>query len=60
MKKYKVTLYYHTWIDVEVDAPNEEKASLLAYVEAGNDKYNRLLLKHLTATDYYETEEVDE
>lgn len=60
MKKYKVTIYYQTYIDVEVDAPNENEARLLAYIEAGDDKYNRKLLKNLTAADYSEIEEVDE
>lgn len=60
MKKYKVTIYYQTHIDVEVDAPNEEEARLRAYFEAGDDKYKLKLWRNLTAADYSEIEEVDE
>lgn len=40
MKKYEVTLYYHTSITVEVEAENEQDAIDEAYCEAGDSKYD--------------------
>lgn len=40
MKKYKVTLYYHSSITVLVSAENEDDAILKASDEACNEEYN--------------------
>lgn len=40
MKKYSVELYYHTMIEVEVEANSEEEAIAEAYIEAGDKKYD--------------------
>lgn len=40
MKKYEVTLYYHTSITVTVEAENEKNAIEEAYCEAGKSKYD--------------------
>ena len=58
--KYQVTLYYHTYVDVVVDAKDEQDAVLQAYLEAGDSKYDKLLLRHLQADgepDVIESEE---
>lgn len=44
MKKYEVTLYYHTSITVEVEAEDEKDAINLAYCKAGDSKYDRQFL----------------
>lgn len=40
MKKYEVTLYYHTSVTVVVDAENEDEAIEIAYDEACDEKYD--------------------
>lgn len=58
--KYKVTIYYQTHIEVEVDAKSENDARLFAYLEAGDKRYDDQLLSHIVAADYSEVEEIKE
>ena len=44
MKRYEVTLYFHTCIEVEVEANSEEEAIEEAYIEAGDKKYDEQFL----------------
>lgn len=46
MKKYEVTLYYHTSIDVVVEAEDEKEAIDKAYVEGGKSKYDQQFLNN--------------
>ena len=47
MKKYRVTLYYHTNITVEVQAENEQDAEINAEIEASKNEYNQAILSGL-------------
>lgn len=47
MAKYLVRLYYHSFIDVEVEADNEIDAIDAAYCEAEQDKYTDQLMRNL-------------
>ena len=47
MKKYEVTLYYHTNIVVQIKAENEEEAIAVAYEEAGKSKYDQQFLNNV-------------
>ena len=49
MKKYEVTLYYHTYVAVEVEAENEEDAVVEAEIEAGDSKYDGQFLHNAQA-----------
>lgn len=55
--KYKVTLYYHTYCVVDVEADNEEKAIELAQDESG-EEIDKMLLRHLEEDDDPDVEEV--
>lgn len=46
--KYEVTLYFHTYVSVVVEADNDKDAIANAYLESGNEKYDEPLLSHLT------------
>lgn len=46
MKKYEVTLYYHTSIDVVVEAEDEKEAIANAYLEGGKSKYDKEFLNN--------------
>jgi hypothetical protein len=46
--KYEVTLYFHTYVSVVVEADNDKDAIENAYLESGNKKYDKPLLNHLT------------
>lgn len=46
-KKYKVTFYYHTSVEVEVSAENENDALAEAYLEVGKKKYDKALIHGL-------------
>ena len=46
MKKYEVTLYYHTSIEVVVEAEDEKEAIANAYLEGGKSKYNNEFLNN--------------
>ena len=59
MKKYEVTLYFTTSVEVVVEADNEDKARMLAYLEAGDDKYNDEILGNLQAADSSDVVEVE-
>ena len=59
MKKYEVTLYYHTNITVEVMASSEEEAIENAYSEADNPKYNEEILANMYEDDSPDVEEAD-
>lgn len=60
MKKYKVTIYYQTHIEVEVEVSNPDDAVAYAYMEAGKSEYDSQLLAHCQAADYSEVEEINE
>ena len=60
MKKYEVTLYYHTDVTVEVDAKNEKEAIARAYLEVGDKRYDEPLLHNLTVDCDPEVEEIEE
>ena len=47
MKKYRVTLYYHTNITVEVQAENEQDAEVNAGIEASKKEYDQAILSGL-------------
>ena len=47
--KYRVTLYYHTYIEVEVEADSREKAVDEAYCKAGDKEYDQQALHNITA-----------
>lgn len=55
MKKYTVTLYYHTSASVDVMAENEEDAIESAYNKVSNEE----LLEGLTEDDDPDVEEID-
>ena len=60
MKKFDVTLYYHTNVTVTVKAKDEDEALDLAYNEVYKKKYNEQILSNLDeydAPDVYEVEE---
>lgn len=40
MAKYKVTLYYTTHVEVEVEASSKDEAEELGWEEAGKSKYD--------------------
>ena len=46
-RKYKVTFYYHTSVEVEVSAENENDALAEAYLEVGKKKYDKALIHGL-------------
>lgn len=56
MPKYLVTLYYHTFVEVEVKAKNEEEAIENAYYEAGKKKYDSQLLHNIQSDGEPEVE----
>ena len=58
MAKYLVRLYYHSFIDVEVEAENETDAIDAAHCEADQDKYTDELLENLIEDDSPDVEEV--
>ena len=47
LKKFEVTLYYHTNVTVEVEAEDEEDAVNAAYAEVSDDKYSQEILEGL-------------
>ena len=59
LKKYEVTLYFTTSIEVVVEAENEDKARMLADLEAGDDKYNEEILRNLQTADSSDVVEVE-
>lgn len=60
MKKYSVTLYYHTFVEVEVKAKNEEEAVANAYFEAGKKKYDGQFLNNVQEDGAPDVEEIEE
>ena len=58
MKKYEVTLYYHTNITVEVVASSEEEAIENAYCEAGKKKYDNQALQNMQSDGDPDVEEL--
>lgn len=58
MAKYNVTLFYHTYIEVEVEANSEEEAIDQAYCEAGKKEYDNQVLHNITAEGDPEVEEL--
>ena len=59
LKKYEVTLYFTTSIEVVVEAENEDKARLLAYLESGDKKYDEEILRNLQEADSSDVVEVE-
>lgn len=59
MKKYEVTIYYTTSIEVKVEAENEDKARLQAYLKVGSLKYDEEILRNLQATSVPDVVEVE-
>lgn len=57
-KKYSVTLYYHTSIEVEVVAENEQEAIGNAYAEAGKSKYDQEALNNMQSDGAPDVEEI--
>ena len=51
MKKYSVSLYFHTMMTVEVEAENEKAAIRKAYAESDDPKYNEAILRNLQEDD---------
>lgn len=60
MKKYEVTLYYHTSLTVEVEAKNEEDAIANAYAEACDSKYDAQVLNNIQEDGGPDVEEVED
>lgn len=60
MKKYEVTLYYHTSLTVEVEAKNEEDAIANAYAVAGDSKYDDQVLNNIQEDGSPDVEEVED
>lgn len=60
MKRYEVTLYYHTYVTVEVRAENEEDAIADAYEEAGKRKYDGQFLNHVQEDGDPDIEEMED
>ena len=56
MKRFKVTLYYHTNAQVEVEANNEQEARAKAYNEVNSQQ----LLEGLQEDDAPDVEEISE
>jgi hypothetical protein len=59
MKKYEVTLYYHTSVTVEVEAKDEKDAIENAYAEAGKSKYDQQFLNNVQEDGGPDVEEVE-
>lgn len=60
MKKYEVTLYFHSSITVEVEAVNEREAILDAYCEAGDSKYDEQFIHNAQADGEPDVTEIEE
>lgn len=58
MKKYRVTLYYHTNVTIEVEAHDEEEALENATEIAYLDEYDDKLLSNLVEDDDPDIEEI--
>lgn len=58
MKKYEVTLYYHTSITVEVEAENEQDAINQAYLEAGGSQYDSQFIHNVQSDGAPDVEEI--
>ena len=60
MAKYRVTLYYSTYIDVEVEAETREDAEDAAYCEAGDSKYDAQALHNIQVCGDADVEEISD
>lgn len=60
MKKYKVTLYYHTNVTVEVWAENEEEAIEHAYGKVTDKQYDEQVLSNCQEDDDPDVIEITE
>lgn len=58
MKKYRVTLYYHTNVTVEVEAQDEEEALENACEAAATNEYDYELLSNLVEDSDPDIEEI--
>lgn len=59
MKKYRVTIYFQTYIEVEVETSSPDEAEALAYAEAGKSEYDEQALSHLKH-DIFDGVEIEE
>lgn len=60
MKKYEVTLYYHTNVTVVVEAENEDEALEKGCDEAADEKYNFEVLANCVEDSDPTVEEVED
>ncbi len=60
MKKFEVTLYYHTNCTVTVEAEDEDEALENAYAEVCKEEYTRQILDGLQEDDSPDVTEVEE
>lgn len=60
MKKYEVTLYYHTNVTVVVEAENEDEAIANGILEAGKSEYDCQALANCVEDSDPTVEEVEE
>ena len=60
MKKYEVTLYYHTSVTVEVEANNEEEAIDEAYGEVDKEEYDAQFIHNAQEDAEPDVEEITE
>lgn len=60
MKKYSVRLYFHTHVDVEVEADNEQDAREEAYYLAGTDEFNSQYMTNSEVDNDPDVEEIDD
>ena len=51
MNKYRVTLYYTTWVEVDVEAESRSEAIDAAYDLAGDPAYDSELLHNCSADE---------
>lgn len=59
MPKYLVTLFYDSFIEVEVKAENEQDAIVNATIEAGKKKYDSQLLHNVQCGGEPDVEEIE-
>lgn len=59
MKKYKVTLYFHSSIDIEVEAVNESDAIECARDKSCSKNISEMIMDHLVEDNAPDVEEID-
>jgi len=58
LRKFEVTLYYHTNVTITVEAEDEESAEDIAREKACDDEYTKQLLEGLQEDDSPDVEEI--